>query len=352
MTAVVELGSLVASGRLATVRRGSLGGRAVAVKRARAGVPGAAAALRREARILRAASHPALVLVLDVVDDAHEPTIVLGWADGGSLEDLLADGPLGTDDLLHLLRPVAEALEALHRAGVAHLDVSTRNVLLAAAGPVLIDPAPPGAGTPGFADPAVAAGAMASARSDVFGLAACAHVALTGRHPRVVGGVAPGSVLPPAVTAALAAGLDPEPRCRPPSPVAFLDQLEAALTSSPGATPPSRRRPPGRPVVRHRDAVTTPARTWPFERWQEEAEADAARRGAAGAVTAPPPSRRRRRRLVTALVVVSTCAAGGAAWMASTAGPGRHPVRSSVPDDTRRPHGARPPSTTTLGSKP
>lgn len=278
MKAELQLGSLVATGPLATVHRGSLGGRAVAVKRGRAGVPGAAAALRREARILRAASHPALVPVLDVIDDRDQPTLILGWADGGSLEDLLADGPLGTDEVLHLLRPVAGALGALHRAGVAHLDVSTRNVLLAAAGPVLVDPAPPGAGTPGYADPAVAAGGLASPRSDVFGLAACAHVALSGRRPRVGGGVAPGVSLPPAVTATLAAGLSRDPAGRPPSTTAFVDQLEAALRSVRGPQAPPTGRVSGRPVARDRAPVAGPPRTWPFERWQEEADAAQARR--------------------------------------------------------------------------
>ncbi len=324
MKAVLRLGPLVATGPLATVHRGSLGGRAVAVKQARTDVPGAAAALRREVRVLGAVSHPALVPVLDVVDDPDQPAVVLGWADGGSLEDLLADGPLGTDDVLHLLRPVGGALDALHRAGVAHLDVSTRNVLLAAAGPVLIDPAPPGAGTPGFADPAVAAGGLASSRSDVFGLAACAHAALTGRSPRVQGGVAPGVGLSATVLATLAGGLDPTPASRPPTAAAFLDQLEAALR--PGAPPAATflPRPPGRPVVRGAPRPADPPRTWPFERWQ--AEADAAEARSQGAATVGRGPGRWWRRLVQ--------------------------VRSSVPDDTRRHHAARPPPATIPGGKP
>lgn len=325
MTALLHLGGLVARGPLATVHRGSLAGRTVAVKRARAEVPGAAGALRREARILRSASHPSLVPVLDVLEEADGPALVLGWADGGSLDDLLADGPLGGGELIHLLRPVGEALDALHRAGVAHLDVSSRNVLLAASGPLLIDPAPPGAGTPGFADPAVAAGGLASARSDVFGLAACAHLALTGRHVRDGGGVTPGSALPEAVAAALAAALDPDPRRRPPSAPAFVDRLEAALGpgASHGASAPGR--PSARAVARRRPETAESARTWPFERWQEEADAAAARRQAAAGATAP--ARRRWR------------------WR-------RGKVRSSVPDDPRRPHAARPPPTTTPGGNP
>lgn len=296
MKAVLQLGSQVAGGPLATVHRGCLGGRAVAVKRARPEVRGAAAALRREARILGTANHPALVPVIDVLDHAEEPALVIGWADGGSLDDLLADGPLSSEDVVHLMRPVAGALDALHRAGVAHLDVSPRNLLLAAAGPVLIDPAPPGAGTPGYTDPAVAAGGPASARSDVFGLAACAHVALSGRQPRAGGGAAVGLMLPPAVSAVLMAGLDPDPRRRPASATAFFGSLEAALLPGTPEAALATGRPAGRPVPRRRAPVVGAPRTWPFERWQEEADAAAARRRSRAERTPPPRRRMRRRR--------------------------------------------------------
>lgn len=290
MNAALEVGPLVASGPLATIHRGLLGGRAVAVKRARPEVPGAGPALRREARILRAASHPGLVPVLDVLDDPQAPALVLGWADGGSLADLLADGPVGDELVVQLLRPVAAALDALHAAGVAHLDVAPRNVLLAAAGPILIDPAPPGAGTPGYTDPAVVAGGPASARSDVFGLAGCMHVALTGASPRAGGGVAVGVRLPPTVLSVLAAGLHPDPRQRPATPGALVDRLELALPSAMAPGPPAA---VPRPVIRHRAPPNHPARTWPFDRWQEEADAAAARR-TAGPSTVTPKSGRRR----------------------------------------------------------
>ncbi len=277
----------------------------MAVKRARPDVPGSAAALRREARILSAASHPAIVPVLDLLDDPLEPAMVLGWADGGSLGDLLADGPLAATDLLHLLRPLAEGLEALHAAGVAHLDVTVENVLLAAAGPVLVDPAPPGAGTPGYTDPVVAAGGLPSARSDVFGLAACAHVALTGRRPRTGGGVAIGLTLPAAVAEALGAGLHPDPRQRPGSPSAFVDRLEAAVRRTGGDEVVGL----GRPVRRAPERPVAPARTWPFGRWQEEAAAADRRRSALAEALAPAaPRRTARRRAAIAIVAVAVCA--------------------------------------------
>jgi serine/threonine protein kinase len=318
--AALELGPLVSCGPLATVHRGVLGGRAVAVKRARADVPGAGPALRREARVLRAASHPGLVPVLDVLDDPQAPALVLGWADGGSLGDLLVDGPVGDELVVQLVRPVAAALEALHRAGVAHLDVAPQNVLLAAAGPLLIDPAPPGAGTPGYTDPAVAAGGPASARSDVFGLAGCIHTALTGRSPRAGGGVAIGLRLPTEVLAVLTAGLHPDPRQRPATPGALVDRLERALpfAARPAPDPPPA---PGRPVVRRATQPAHPPRTWPFERWQEEADAAAARRTAGPSAPAPLPRRARRR-------------------------------RPSASDSTPRPRGTRPPPTSTPGGNP
>lgn len=361
MNVSLQLGALVAEGRLATVHRGALGGRAVAVKRAN-GAAGAADALRREGRILAAAAHPAIVPVLDVIEDPFAPALVLGWADGGSLEDMLADGPLAVAELLHLLRPVADGLDAMHLAGVAHLDVNVRNVLLAAIGPVLVDPAPPGAGTPGYADPVVVAGGPPSARSDVFGLAACAHVALTGRLPRPGGGVAVGVSLEGPVADVLAAGLHPEPGRRPASPPAFVDRLEAALTGSslarngPGAAPRPVAVRPGRPVARAPlHDLGPPARTWPFDRWLEEEVAGQERRAAlaatVGATGGARPARRRRAARSLVLLVVSVIAA--AAGLRSPGVGGRPtPVRSSAPDSTQRPPAARPPPTATPGGKP
>lgn len=362
MSTALHLGAVVGGGRLATVHRGDRSGRAVAVKQALAGVPGAADALRREARVLTAASHPALVPVLDLLDDPLVPALVLGWADGGSLGDLLADGPLAAAELLHLLRPLAAGLGALHAAGVAHLDVTVENVLLAAAGPILIDPAPPGAGTPGYADPVVAAGGPPSARSDVFGLAACAHIALTGRLPRRAGGVAIGLALPQGVVAALAAGLHPEPRRRPVTPAAFVDLLEEALlgpprrSAGPDACHPTAGtvlRPPGRPVTRAPTGPAGPARTWPFEHWQVEADATGGRRRDLATLVVAPSRRRRCRR---ARLLVAALAAGGltTTLLMSTGeawGEGA-PARTSAPDSTRRPPAVRPPPTATPGGSP
>ena len=62
-TGPLVLGPMVAEGVLAVVRRGRLGGRAVAVKQARPGAE-AAGALAREARVLGAVRHPHVVPLL------------------------------------------------------------------------------------------------------------------------------------------------------------------------------------------------------------------------------------------------------------------------------------------------
>lgn len=59
------------------------------------------------------------------------PYLVMEYAPGGSLADLLADeGPIGWDDAARYLLPVADALGHGHSQGVLHRDVKPENILL------------------------------------------------------------------------------------------------------------------------------------------------------------------------------------------------------------------------------
>lgn len=219
-----RLEALVGRGATGTVHRAcrlSGSGPPVAVKRLAApGRPDLVERLRREAEVLASLDHPHVVRILDVVPDGAGVAIVMQYASGGSLADLLAvRGRLSAEEAVAVALPVAEALASAHRRGVLHCDVKPGNILLTADGePLLSDfglsrwlgPAPseasrPG-GTPGYLDPCVASGADPDPSSDVYGLGAVCYEMLTGRRP----GPRPVPILEavPDTPASLAAGVE------------------------------------------------------------------------------------------------------------------------------------------------
>ena len=213
-TAVVEL-AVDGEGRRVAMKRLDLTGSARQIDQARR-------RLRREAEILRSLDHPAIVAVLDVLDDGSETVLVLP-ALVENLEDRVARlGPLPVDELARVGRRLLDALAAAHRCGVVHRDVKPANVLFDAAGsPALADfgvattsqvtagLTETGAvvGTPTWIPPEQARGEPASPAGDVFGLAATLVWAATGQTPyepgpsaSVLFSAAAGEVRPPPAT--------------------------------------------------------------------------------------------------------------------------------------------------------
>lgn len=161
-----ELLEVIGSGADAVVHRARArgsAGRIVAVKTPRTAA--AAARLRNEAAALAAIRHPNVIRPLEESPEG----LVLPFAAGGDLWSAV-DRPQA--DAAAVVHQVAAGLAAVHAAGFVHGDVAPGNVLRMADGDVVLcdlgGDRP--AGTDGYVAPEVAAGAVPTAASDVYGL--------------------------------------------------------------------------------------------------------------------------------------------------------------------------------------
>ena len=149
-------------------------------------------------------SDPRLVRILDVGNHEGVGYVVTEHVSGPSLAELVARGPLTSDQARSVVGEAAAALEVARRRGVHHLALRPSVLHITPEGRLLIS---------GLAMDGALLGhglgdAAATTRSDTLGLVRLLYTALTGRWPDVDSGVptpqlptAPvmdGSVVPPA----------------------------------------------------------------------------------------------------------------------------------------------------------
>ncbi|MCC6216870.1 MAG: serine/threonine protein kinase [Polyangiaceae bacterium] len=239
----------------------------------------AADRLRREAAALGLAWHPNVV---EILDDGHladgTAYLVMERLYGESLASRLRRvGPLPDDVTIAIALELADALGAVHAAGVVHRDLKPSNIFLARAaddraGPTvkLLDfgvariewaetritnvDAP--LGTPGYMPPEQEEGREVDARADVFAFGGVLHECVTGEPPPVRTSqsrqrVGPATTGPPSAPAPVSRELAPhwrelveramapDPRSRFPTArelraalVALRDTLEAGARAS------------------------------------------------------------------------------------------------------------------------
>jgi serine/threonine protein kinase len=144
--------------------------------------PRAVKSLRRETAALSGNLHPAVPRLLADGTDAPIPHILVEYIDGPTLADELEEnGVLSVTESALLGAQLLPALMALHKRGLAHLDVKPDNIVLRDGRPVLIDygsaraigsKQPPGhpVGTLGYASPAQEACEPVSAAMDLYSL--------------------------------------------------------------------------------------------------------------------------------------------------------------------------------------
>lgn len=147
----------------------------------------------QEAKTLVQMSHPhiAPVYELGVVDGVY--FLAMEYVDGGTLSQILENGPLAPPLAAHMGAQICEALHYAHeRFDIIHRDVTPRNVIVDTEGHAcLIDfgIAAPASdrdgdlfGTPGYLSPEQARGEPLGPPSDVFALGAVLYEALTARQ--------------------------------------------------------------------------------------------------------------------------------------------------------------------------
>ena len=247
--------------------------------------PDLAVAINRERfkrEILFAArlQHPHIIPVLSAGELDDLPYYTMPYVDGLSLRDRLDERrPIPIDEIVHILRDIADALAYAHDRGIVHRDIKPDNVLLAGGHALVTDfgvakalsaagtsredatISRPGitAGTPAYMAPEQAAGdPRLDDRADIYAFGIVAYELLTGERP-FAHATAHELVLahlrepPPAVSdkrpdipLALAQlvmrCLEKEVRARPQSANELLDALEVIATGHPRPRPRARPR--------------------------------------------------------------------------------------------------------------
>ncbi|GAA3270792.1 serine/threonine protein kinase [Dactylosporangium vinaceum] len=154
--------------------------------------------IRREARAAARIEHPNAIGVYDYGETVTPrgriaAYVVMQLLDGASLAVRLDEGPLQWPEAIQVAATVADVLQAAHRRGVVHRDVTPENVMLTTDGIRLLDfgiAADIGQreeamtfGTPPYVAPERLTGAPASGATDVYSLGVLLYEMLTGAPP-------------------------------------------------------------------------------------------------------------------------------------------------------------------------
>jgi hypothetical protein len=234
--------------------------------------------LAREVETMRRVRSPFVAEVLDADVAGEFPYIVTRYVPGPTLDEMVrSHGPLAGPGLRLLAYGMAEALTAIHAAGVVHRDLKPGNVMLSDNRPVVIDfgIAQSGdstrltqtglvMGTPGYLAPEVIEGQPSSPASDVHSWGATMAFAATGHPPygsgtyeeiffRIVSGRADLGGVPAPLVPLLTAALARDPARRPPASSLSAQAIAldmSAVRPNPAPMPPKPTAVPGGGITR------------------------------------------------------------------------------------------------------
>src|SRR5207244_3626517 len=150
----------------------------------------------------RLGSHPHVVSVFDIGDEAGQPFIITELMRGGDIEGLIehaADHRLPLERALQITREVSQGLQFAHEKGIVHRDLKPGNVWLTSDGTAKIGDfglavatdrsrlthAGMMVGTVSYMPPEQAMGGEVTPRCDLYSLGAMLYEMVCGRPPFV-----------------------------------------------------------------------------------------------------------------------------------------------------------------------
>ncbi|MCH8310348.1 MAG: serine/threonine protein kinase, partial [Chloroflexi bacterium] len=152
----------------------------------------------QEAQTIAKLRHANILQIFDFGEDKGFTYIVSELVSGGTLQDKLGHEPLPIEQVIALMRPLADALDYAHSQGIIHRDIKPANVLIDESdNPILADfglarmleasirytQTSQALGTPEYMSPEQAMGADADHRSDLYAFGVLLYQMLVGQTP-------------------------------------------------------------------------------------------------------------------------------------------------------------------------
>lgn len=154
---------------------------------------------QREAKVVAALDHPAIVPVYDFGEEDGQPFLVMRFMMGGSLSERLRQEPMLIKEAAAIISRLAPALDEVHSHGVVHRDLKPSNILfdnrndpyISDFGTAKVTQANTkltetggAVGTPAYMSPEQIQGdSKLDGRSDIYSLGVILFEMLTGKHP-------------------------------------------------------------------------------------------------------------------------------------------------------------------------